>query len=69
MPNKLRRQLLDRFLPSRPVVVVLDRDADGRAAELQRTLSNRRREALPAELTDGPRSNTPKTYNNSTLWG
>ena len=48
-----QQQLLDRFLPGRPVVVFLDRDAQDKAAELQRTLLDRGRVAVLAELPDG----------------
>ncbi|MGA2255423.1 MAG: hypothetical protein ABSG53_12225, partial [Thermoguttaceae bacterium] len=45
--------LLDRFLPGRPVVVFLDRDAQDKAAELQTTLLDRGRVTVLAELPDG----------------
>jgi hypothetical protein len=48
-----QQQLLDRFLPGRPVVVFLDRDAQDKAAELQRTLLNRGRVTVLAGLPDG----------------
>ena len=48
-----QRQLLDQHLPGRHVVVMLDRDAQDNAAELQRTLLNRGRVAVLAGLPDG----------------
>jgi DNA primase len=48
-----QQELLDRFLPNRPVVVFLDRDAQDKAVELQRTLLNRGRVAVLAGLPDG----------------
>jgi hypothetical protein len=48
-----QQQLLDRFLAGRPVVVFLDRDAQDKAAELQRTLLNRGRVAVLAGLPEG----------------
>ena len=48
-----QQELLDRFLPGRPVVVFLDRDAQDKAVELQTTLLNRGRVAVLAELPDG----------------
>jgi len=48
-----QQQLLDRFLPSRPVVVFLDRDAQDKSVELQRTLLNRGRVAVLAGLPEG----------------
>ncbi|MEI8373465.1 MAG: hypothetical protein WCJ35_11615 [Planctomycetota bacterium] len=51
--SRHQQQLLDRFLPDRPVIVFLDRDAQDKAAELQRTLLNRGRVAVLAGLPDG----------------
>ena len=48
-----QQELLDRFLPGRPVVVFLDRDAQDKAVELQRTLLNRGRVTVLAGLPDG----------------
>ena len=48
-----QQELLDRFLPGRPVVVFLDRDAQDKAAELQRTLLKRGRVTVLAGLPDG----------------
>jgi DNA primase len=48
-----QQQLLDRFLPGRPVVVFLDRDAQDNAQELQRTLLNRGRVTVLAGLPEG----------------
>ena len=48
-----QQALLDQHLPGRPVVVFLDRDAQDKAQELQRTLLNRGRVTVLAGLPDG----------------
>jgi hypothetical protein len=48
-----QQQLLDRHLPGRPVVVMLDRDAQEKAVELQQILLHRNRVAVLAGLPEG----------------
>ena len=48
-----QQQLLDQHLPGGHVVVMLDRDAQDKAQELQRTLLNRGRVTVLAGLPDG----------------
>ena len=48
-----QQELVDRFLPGRPVVVFLDRDAQDKAVELQRTLLGRGRVTVLAGLPAG----------------
>lgn len=48
-----QQDLLDHYLPRRPIVVFLDRDAQDEAVELQRTLLSRGRVTVLAGLPDG----------------
>jgi len=51
--GKLRQQLLDRFLPDRTVVIVLDRDAQKKGIETSKNAPQRCQMAALADLPDG----------------